>query len=81
MAEDEGKHRREIEKKTVDAAIKHENTGMRFALIIALAAITASVICAFLKQPWPASFLGGGGLIGLVGAFIWGSRRKTNGNK
>ena len=79
MAEEQAAHRKAMEKVSLEAEIKatdesflEAKRGQRFGLVIGIVAIVAGVICAYLKQPWPGSIIGGGGVVGLVTAFILG---------
>jgi len=74
MAEKQQKHRREIEKKIVKSNTINEKLGLIFGFMVALAAIGGGVYCAHIKQLFGTLILGGGGLVSLVSAFIYGSR-------
>jgi len=79
MAEAEGDHRRKIEKEMNDACYldaTRERTerriGQVFGLLIGTVAIVAGAIVSIKGQPWAGGFIGGGPLVGLVTAFIYG---------
>jgi len=74
MAENQSKHRQKIEVKIVKSNITNEKIGLIFGLIVALSMFSAVVLCAYLKQPIPATIIGTGGIVGLVTAFIKGSK-------
>lgn len=44
MAEKQGKHRRELERKVVESNIKHERIGMMFAFVITMALMTFGAV-------------------------------------
>ena len=73
LAETQGEHRREIEKKMSDASVEamhrqydEARMGQICALIVALAFIGAGVYVAISGHPWPGALLGVGGGGGLV---------------
>jgi len=73
---EESKHRRNLEEKLVNSQIRSDLLGMIFGLIIGIGGLTAATLCAFLGQPWPASIIGGGTLVGLVSVFVVGQKIK-----
>ena len=77
MAENQSKHRHIMEKSIINSNISNEKKGLIFGFIIGLFAITVGLICTFLGQPLPGSFIGGGGVIGLVVVFVYGSQKRT----
>ena len=82
MAETQSKHRQTMERNIVNANISNEKKGLVFGFSIGLFAIIVGLICTLLGQPLPASFIGGGGVIGLVVVFVYGSKsRKPKTNK
>lgn len=74
LAENQSKHRQKLEVKIVKSNITNEKLGLIFGLIVALSMFSAVVLCAYLKQPIPATIIGTGGIVGLVTAFIKGSK-------
>jgi len=74
MAEKQQAHRQEIEKKIVKSDIINEKLGLVFGIIVALSAIGGGVYCAYIGQTWAAVAIGGGGVAGLVAAFVQGTR-------
>ena len=78
MAERQAEHRQTSERKLITANIVNERIGLIFAFLIGLGAIGSGVYCVAVGQPIPASFIGGGGVIGLVVAFIYGSKAGKN---
>jgi uncharacterized membrane protein len=88
MAEDEQAHRHNLERRALDANVDElqrdraeARLGQVFALVIGLAAITGGVLAAVEGAQWSGSIIGGGGVIGLVTAFIIGRRRPEAPNK
>lgn len=85
LAESEATHRREIEKKAVEAEIaglrdeaKDTSRGQFCGLIIGLAAIFSGAYSATHGAQWAGGFIGAGGVIGLVSAFIIGRKSTKN---
>jgi uncharacterized membrane protein len=76
MAEAQSRHRQDLETKAIDSDIKNSRTGLHYGLIIGLATILSGAACIFVGQQWGGIFLGGAGLTGLVGVFVYGSREK-----
>jgi len=83
MAEKEQKHRHSCEDKALaqeldnhKARNKEVERGQRLGLLIGLAAIGCGTWLAYAGNPWPGGFIGTGGVIGLVAAFLFSHRRK-----
>ncbi len=74
MAEQEIDHRRNVELKIISREFREAKRGQVCALAIGTIAIIASVIISFTGAQWAASVIGGGGVVGLVSAFIFGRR-------
>lgn len=74
MAEKQQEHRQIIEKQIVKSDIINEKLGLVFGLIVALSAISGGIWCAVKGQTWAAVAIGGGGVAGLVAAFVQGTR-------
>lgn len=88
MAEDEAKHRHEMEKRSLEADINGMNAdildtkrGQWFGLIIGLTAIISGSIVSIYGSPWAGGFIGASGVAGLVTAFIKGRSQNENGKK
>ena len=89
MAEKETEHRQAMEKKALNAEIeglsneaKDTKRGQIFALIIGITAILSGTYTAVNGYPWAGSFIGAGGVVGLVSAFIVGRKHpKQNNNQ
>lgn len=85
MAEKEAAHRHEMDKSLLQAQIngmKYEASdtkrGQVFGFLIGLAALFVGGACAYMRQEIAASFIGAGGIVGLVTAFIIGRRGTQN---
>jgi uncharacterized membrane protein len=76
MAEQQSKHRQEQESKIIRYSGRDSLLGLIFGLIIGLTAIIGGVICILHGYAISGVILGGSGLAGLVGVFVYGSREK-----
>lgn len=81
MTERENAHRHDIERGmlTLQHASAQQDSELRkrgqlFGFVIANAGLFATLITAWLNQPWVAGILGGATLIGLVTVFVTGAR-------
>lgn len=74
--EEQGAHRREIEKVVVVGGSHRALLGLIFAFILGMSAIAAGVWLATKGLEIPGSVIGGGGLIGLVSVFVYGSQQR-----
>lgn len=84
MAEKQQENRQEMQSKILKSDIINEKLGLLFGFLVALSAIGGGVYCAHMGQTWPAVAIGGGGVAGLVAAFVQGTRvrkPKKNSNK
>lgn len=84
MAENEAKHRHQCEQAALqtDIGIAKAQTretalGQILAFIIAMTAIVGGMLTAINGAEWAGTFIGVGGLAGLVGAFIQGRNHKA----
>jgi uncharacterized membrane protein len=78
MAEKQSEHRQALEKTVIESGIKNSKKGLNFGLIIGLSGMAVCVICAYLKQPYPSSIIGGGTVFSLVSTFIYGSKSRKD---
>lgn len=76
MAESQSGHRQELESKVIESDIKNSRLGLHYGLIIGLAAVIGGTICIASGYEVGGSIIGGTGLTGLVGVFVYGSRSK-----
>lgn len=83
MAEEEGKHRRDIEKMAMEAEIevtkllsgslaKEVDRGQKYALAIAIITVITGGVIAAMGAQWPGALIGVSGLAGIVTTFIRG---------
>ena len=77
MAEENGKHQREIEKAALTLASDEVKRGQRFGLTIGILAFTTCIIALILGSEKTAIALGGTTLIGLVAVFVTGHIKKS----
>ena len=75
MAENEAAHRHEIEQLIVRSEAREGRIGQIFALIIGVVTICTGGLTAVYGSPIAGGFIGTGGVIGLVSAFIWGRKK------
>lgn len=69
----EGVHRRQQQTTYLAGQISSERLGMYFGLIVALAFLLVGAwVITFGREPWGGTIIGGTGLAGLVGTFIYG---------
>lgn len=76
MAENQASHRHQIESKVIDSEIKNSRTGLHYGLIIGLAAIIGGTICTLKGFQIAGGVIGGTGITGLVGVFVYGSHQR-----
>jgi uncharacterized membrane protein len=76
MAENQARHRQELEKRIIESDTKNSRLGLHYGLIIGLAAVVGGVYCISSGYEVGGSIVGGTGLTGLVGVFVYGSRQK-----
>jgi uncharacterized membrane protein len=82
MARSQQAHRHELEKRESDAIIALKNAeariearGQQFGLLIGIVALVIGGVLGWKGSQWSASVIGGGGVMGLVTAFLRGSSR------
>jgi len=74
MAENQAKHRQELERIVVEAGARDSKMGVIFAFSIGIVTILSGVAVAIAGHEWPGVLLGTTGLGGLVSTFIYGTR-------
>ncbi len=74
---DQARHRMDLETRVVDSDINDSRMGLIFAFLTGLAGFAAAVLVAKLGYGTASSIIGGGTLVALVGAFIYGLRGKN----
>jgi uncharacterized membrane protein len=78
MAEAEQEHRHGVEGTVVVESFEEAKRGQRYGLTIGLFAIGAGAVTAVLGAPLAGTFIGTGGVIGLVTVFVLGRMRPTS---
>lgn len=83
LAENQSEHRQKIENKIIESDIKNSRLGLHYGLIIGLISVIGGTICILNGHEVPGSIIGGTGLTGLVGVFVYGStqRRKERASR
>lgn len=82
MAENEGEHRRTIEKTIVKTDIIRSYLGLGSGFIIALVGLGGSIYLGINDKPWASGIMGAGTVTGLVTVFVVGEKpRKTQVDK
>ena len=76
MAENQAKHRHQLELEVINSEIKNSRTGLHYGLIIGLSSIIGGVVCILLGHQIGGSIIGGSGITGLVSVFVYGSRER-----
>lgn len=78
MAEENGKHQREMERMTLSAAYTTIRLGQFFGLFIGLAALATCAYALYLGYEDTAIAIGGSTIVGLVAIFVIGRFKKSN---
>ena len=78
MAETQANNRHDVSKEVLMSGIKNEKLGLQLAFLSLLIVMAVIVILGMNDKTLPASILGGGGIIGLVSVFVYGSKRKIS---
>lgn len=83
MAEEQSKHRKTLEAKALNTDSRNSLLGIIFAFVLGLTTIVVGAIIILKDYVYPGTIMGSAGLVGLVSAFIYGtrSRRKERENK
>jgi len=81
MAEEQGKHRRELEKKALSTDSCNSLLGIIFAFALGLSTIGCGTYCIVQGQQISGTIIGGVGLVGLVSVFIYGTRHRSKERK
>lgn len=74
MAEQQAKHRQNIEAMAVKTSSERSLLGVKYAFYIAIAAFILSGVCFFLGQTTAGGAIFGGTIVSLVTAFIYGTK-------
>jgi len=83
MAEEQSKHRKELEATVIKTDSRNSLLGVIFAFILGMTAIIGGTISVLSGYSYPGTIIGSAGLVGLVSAFIYGTsqRRKERETK
>ncbi len=76
MAERQSKHRQQLEAKVIESDIGNSRLGLHYGLIIGLATVIGGAFCIYSGYEIGGTVLGGTGLTGLVGVFVYGSTQR-----
>jgi len=76
LAESQSDHRQSLETQAIASDIKNARLGLHYGLIIGLAAIAGGVVCTLLGYELGGGIIGGTGITGLVGVFVYGSNQR-----
>jgi uncharacterized membrane protein len=76
MAEKQGEHRQFLEKVVIKSDSRNSLLGLIFGLIVGLAGMGCGVFCIINGHQIGGGILGGTTIVGLVSAFIYGSRSR-----
>lgn len=76
MAEEQMRHRQDLEKMVIESEISDSRRGLHYGLIIGLTAVIGGTACILLGHETGGAIIGGTGLTGLVGVFVYGSRQR-----
>ncbi len=74
MAENQGEHRRELEKKVIEGRIKDSRLGIFCGLTIGMTALICGTIVIIFGHSAEGLTMGSAGIVGLVGVFVYGTR-------
>lgn len=77
MAENQQKHRLDIEKRVVRSNNVQSYLGQIFGFLIGLGALGAAVYMTLHDKPWPGGVLGLGAIAGLVSVFVIGKKMQA----
>jgi len=76
MAEQQAKHRQELEKAVIGADIRDSKTGLWLGFIIGIVAIISGGVCIVQGHSIAGGVLGGSAVPGLTAVFVYGSRQR-----
>lgn len=77
MAEMQARHRQELESIAVKSGARDSLMGLIFGFIIGLVTVLSGSYCVLKGHSVSGTILGGVGLVGLVGVFVYGSRQRS----
>jgi uncharacterized membrane protein len=84
MAENQSEHRRYLERTVIDNDVKNSRLGVWFGFLVAIITLGVGTFIILNDHEVGGTIIGGSGLAGLVGVFIYGtnsSKKERNENK
>ncbi len=81
MAESETLHRHEMETVTVQSTFRERARGQRYGLAIGIVGVLAGAACVLTGHDWAGAGIGGGTVVSLVSAFVYGRRMESKESK
>ena len=76
MAEEQAKHRQELEKAVIESDIKDSKIGLYLGFIIGVVAIISGTVCIVQGQTIAGGVIGGSAVPGLTAVFVYGSQQR-----
>lgn len=77
MAEEQAKHRQDLERSVIQSDIRDGRTGLFLGFIIGIVAILGGAYCIAQGHSIAGGILGGSAVPGLTAVFVYGSRQRT----
>lgn len=78
IIESQSQHRKDMENRVVNEILRESKWGQLFAFILGILGIISATILGIYGKVVVASIVGGGSLVGLVTAFLWGKSNKAS---
>jgi uncharacterized membrane protein len=76
MAEKQSEHRRKLEATVLKTDSRNSLLGIVCAFVLGLVTVVTGAVVVVMGHTWPGTILGSAGLVGLVSAFIYGTRER-----
>lgn len=76
LAQSQARHRQELEKIAISSGARDSAIGIVCGFILGMTAICGGVLCILKGFQWGGGIIGTGGLSGLVGVFVYGTRSR-----
>lgn len=76
MAENQGSHRQILEKKVINGEQLRANFGLFFGFVIGMTVIVGGLVLIYLEKDWQGFIVLSGGVVSLVGTFVYGKKQK-----
>lgn len=71
-SEEEGRHRREMDKLLTTSQTKDSRLGIILGFLISLTGLAVAAFAVYMHEPWKGSIVGGGTIVALARSFIVG---------